>query len=177
MRSTRFGVVGLAPVRVIPLEGTDPQNPALCPIAATAGCTVAKGVAEEWRRHFTLRFSTGVLARAAGLALNQPYNEGTREVLATATIRTFVIAVSYGLAFEDARGSVRGWIDPTDANPAAWNLHLMPGNDYPKGHNPADRRDNQASKGRLRLRAIMWSIRTQLASTLHVLAARAAPRS
>jgi hypothetical protein len=134
--NTIRAVQGRAPISAIRLNGADLRDPASCAIALATVTTVARGIAEPWRSKFTLRFARGHIARMVGVALDQPFDEITREVLATDVIRSFVIAASHGLVFEDTHGMLHGWIDPTDEDPSAWNLHLMPGREYPRGHGP-----------------------------------------
>ena len=57
-------------------------------------------------------------------------------MLAPEAIDSVIIASHFGLIFVDADGFLRGWIDPTPENPGVWDLHLMPGERYPDGHEP-----------------------------------------
>ena len=48
------------------------------------------------------------------------------------------IALAFNLVFlHESRLLLRGWIEPTENDPATWRLHLLPGYDYPPGHDPA----------------------------------------
>ena len=143
--NTIRAVQGLAPVVSIRLAGTDSLDPALCPIAVATTATVARGIAPRWASKLTLRLSRGSFARMAGTALDLPFEEATREVLAPSAVVSFVIAASYGLVFADDGGLLRGWIEPTDDDPSRWDLHLLPGHEYPKGHGPETVRDATSS--------------------------------
>jgi hypothetical protein len=57
------------------------------------------------------------------------------EVLATDAMGSHDIAAFYRLVIYENR-ILRGWIEPTDDDPAVWDLHLMPGETYPQGHAP-----------------------------------------
>ena len=64
----------------------------------------------------------------------------------------------HGLVFTDADGFLRGWIEPTDADPSVWNLHLMPGHEYPQGHGPAvQERSSRSQRLRAQCRQVIKS--------------------
>jgi hypothetical protein len=130
-------VQSLAPIDSIPITGTAARDPKRCPVALATHASLGPTMTPPWDKFWTLQFPNAAITRMAGLALNQPFNEATRETLATGTIRTFAIAASYNLVFVDDNGNLRGWIDPTHRDKRSWNLHLMPGHEYPGGHEPA----------------------------------------
>jgi hypothetical protein len=127
-------VQALPPLAAIPLAAA--ERPARCPVSDAAACTLAPGLAPEWNRRVTLHFPCSDLARMAGHALHQPYNEETCETLAPPTICSFRVAASWGLTFSEG-GELRGWLDPAgSSDPSLWRLHLAPGQAYPPGHRP-----------------------------------------
>ncbi len=128
-------VLGMPPLGRIKIVG-HVRNCGQCTIRHAAGCGAASGVDPAWTRSLTLKFFDEKATRDAGGALGRPFNETSCEVLAPDAISSLDIATHFGLVFVDPEGYLRGWIEPSDADPHVWDLHLMPGQDYPPGHAP-----------------------------------------
>lgn len=125
---------GKPPIARISLCGTCPDDPLRCPVASVTGAAVSVGSHPLWLKRFVLRVADSEIARAIAGTIGQACAPDRPEVLAPDAIVSFVCAVHYGLAFEDADGFLKGWIEPTDNDPSVWDLHLMPGEPYPPGH-------------------------------------------
>jgi hypothetical protein len=108
-----------------------------CPLDSLIGANVTFGSHHGWERRFVLRLDDVAVARAVSAAIEQPHAPDRPEVLASDAIDSFVIALAFGLVFEDADSFLSGWIEPTENDPSVWDLHLMPGHSYPPGHSPA----------------------------------------
>lgn len=114
-------------------------------IATAAGCGIGFGEEDaerqrtDWPERITLKFHDPDTTRAVAAALEQPYNARNHEVLATDAINSLILAAHFGLVFIDADSYIRGWIEPTDNDPAIWDLFLMRGYPYPPGHEPRSR--------------------------------------
>jgi hypothetical protein len=127
---------GKSPIARISLPGTLPDDPRRCPVASASGATVTVGTDPRWLDRFILRFDCIAVARAVAVEIAQPHTSDRPEVLAPDAFVSLAYAVHHGLIFEDPDGFLRGWMEPTDSDPSVWDLHLMPGQRYPKGHAP-----------------------------------------
>jgi hypothetical protein len=127
---------GKAPIARISLPGTLPNDPLRCPVAAATGATVTCGSHPEWLKRFVLVFDEVEVARAVSAQIGQPCAPDEPEVLASDAMVSFLCAIHFGLVFDDADGFLKGWIEPSDDDPSIWDLHLMPGVAYPRGHEP-----------------------------------------
>jgi hypothetical protein len=111
---------------------------AWCVLGRAAACGLDAGSTTEWRRRVVLVFSDEAMTEKVAAALGQPFSAANREVLAPDSIRSFDIAAHFGLTFTDRDGNLRGWIEPTNDDPSTWDLLLLPGYEYPPGHQPTD---------------------------------------
>jgi hypothetical protein len=85
----------------------------------------------DWR----LQFADADLAVQVGAALGQPIDYKHAAVMATDAICSISIAQMFGLIF-CRWGVVAGWVEPTDEDQSVWDVHLLPGECYPPGHEP-----------------------------------------
>ena len=137
---------GRFPINRIALAETLADDPVRCPVAAATGVVVTSSTAADGTERFVMRFSTAIVARTVAEELGQKLARDRREVIVPDPMVSLIVAVHYGLVFDDGEGFLRGWIEPTDANNAVWDLHLMPGHDYPKGHDPWEASDLPVSR-------------------------------
>ncbi len=138
-----------APIARISLAGALSREDR-CPLESIIGAEVTLGSCPEWAKRCLLRFDDIALARAVAAEIGRPHASDRPEVLAPDAIDSFVIALAFGLVFEDDDGFLRGWIEPTDGDPSVWDLHLMPGEKYPPGHEPAADGREPSAAGRRR---------------------------
>jgi hypothetical protein len=127
-------ILGRDPIGKIPIIGAARAGGA-CAIAHSAGCGATNGMTTDWRRALTLKFGDENTTEAAARSLGQPFNADYCEVLAPEPMKSFDLASHFGLIFV-RENTLQGWIDPRDADPTTWDLHLMPGVLYPPGHEP-----------------------------------------
>lgn len=99
----------------------------------------AESLGSRWPRWTTLRLSDEPTTLAVAEALREPCCTTTNEVLAPASFFTVLVAWTFRLVFFDG-DTLRGWIDPQDAEPRGWNLNLTPGYEYPSGQEPSGSR-------------------------------------
>jgi len=88
------------------------------------------------RRRYVVDLGDTVLAARAATRLQLEHEHGSTAVPLPSALDSLVVADAFELTFRDRDGMLIGWVEPNDAEPRLWDLHLFPGRDYPPGHEP-----------------------------------------
>lgn len=96
------------------------------------------GSVREDREHsrYLLDLDDPVIAARAAAVLKLEHEPGSPSIPLPPELDSVIVADAFDLTFRDRDGMLIGWIEPNDAAPRLWDLHLFPGRGYPPGHEP-----------------------------------------
>jgi hypothetical protein len=131
-------VQGLGTLGAIELDASETFDAML---DAALGCTLGPAAHPQLEREhrWALSFPDPGTARAVAEALAARWSRDHSEVEAPQALVGLAIAAHYGLVFSDDMGFLKGWIVPSDEEPALWRLCVMPGFAAPPGHEESAR--------------------------------------
>ena len=103
---------------------------------AALGCDLGPATHPQLEREhrWALSFPDPGTSRAVAETLAARWSRDHSEVEAPQALVDLAVAAHYGLVFADDMGFLKGWIVPSDDDPALWRLCVMPGFCAPPGH-------------------------------------------
>ncbi len=132
--------LGLEPLAVIPVARW-PEFMSVSDAITEALGAVGSGDPMEVnsKRVMSVAYRDDETARRVAAATGLPYDGAA--VAAPDALDSLSIADTFGLVFvgpdsDSEHWKLTGWIEPTDQNQSVWNLHKLPGDLHPPGHEP-----------------------------------------